>query len=613
MMTNKICVNTRELFDRMVEDLSKEKILVFDTETTGLNISKLKILGISLYNGGNTAYYVPINHYQATQLGEAILPEIKNLLISKELIIAHNIVYDTKVLNKYKIELDTLNWFDTMVAAHLCYEERPAIGLKALAKAELKMDMKQLTDVIEIDKLEFADVEKMSNYSCDDVIATFGLYNMFSKELNEKELMKLFTKIEMPFLKVIKRMEENGVLIDVNRFNAFEKTLVSDIGKIEGEINKVLKLNTQTTLFDKSRLNIDLDSPKQLGDILYNKLQLPIMERTETGQPKTGSDILEKMKDKHPVIPTLIEYRKLKKMLNAFIQPLPKKIDADNRIRASFHDCGTKTGRLSSSDPNLQQLPKEDTYDVRGCFIASPGYKIMAADYSQEELRVAAHICDDPTMIKAFELNQDLHLTVANKVFCLNLNEKELIIGNPEYEAAKKKHKDFRNMSKFISFGLLYGAGPEGLSNLTGKSTAEAKEMMDSFFKQFPNVKQKIKQTEYTVSNFGFVRSMFHRRRNFKKEPRMSKAFRQAFNFLIQGACSDILRKAMIEIDDFIKQNNNESRILMTVHDEIVLEVPEQKVGFYKENIKRIMENTMTLKVKLVAELGEGDSYGEAK
>ncbi len=410
-------------------------------------------------------------------------------------------------------------------------------------------------------------------------------------------------------------MEETGIAIDFKKIQEIELALKKQINEMETEVGKAVGMSTQKTLFGDSKLTIDLDSPHQLGDLLYRKLGLPVLDSTPGGRPKTGSDVLEKLKDMHPVIETIIKYKACRKLLTAFISPLPSRADRDGRVRTSYKDCGTKTGRLSSQNPNMQQLPRNDKeYKIRKCFISSKGKTLLVFDFSQEELRVAAHLTNDPTMLEVYKNNKDLHLTTANKIYKLSLNEAQLTVGTKEYKESKKKYSKERQYSKYVSFGLLYGIGTFGLSRQIGCSDKEAKQIIDDYFKEFPRVKREIELTKRDFIKYGYVKNLFGRYRHSKKEQGQypTRAFRQNFNFRVQGTCADILRVVMIELYKFL-EDKPEAKMLLTVHDEVVFEVPDDKIEYYSKEFKRIMESAVQLKLPLEVEGSSGKNYAEAK
>lgn len=617
---DKILVNTPELFKEFLNTINKD-MFAFDTETTDINIQKLKLCGISFYDGSGTAWYLPFGH--STKEQQLDLEnceyecELSELFNNANLIIGHNLVFDMQVLKKYNIYPENVKWFDTMVAQHLVDEESEK-GLKFLAKYYFGHTMKTYNEVSKNENFANVRIEDAKEYSCDDSIQTFRLYELLSKKIEELDLHKLFYDIEMPFLRCIIDMEQNGILVDNGRIETLKVELKHKLREIESEIAKHLPSKYKSKgLFESENININLGSSKQLSQLLFSDLKLTVKEKSDkTGNASVGIPALKQIVNEHPIIKPLLKYKEYQKLSSAFLEALPKHIEDDGRVHCRFNDVGTVSGRCSSNSPNLQQLPRNDEISIRSCFIAPKGKKFIVFDYAQEELRLTAFLSQDEDMIRAFENGMDSHLVAANKIYHLNLSDAELKDGTPEHKLAKEKFGKLRqNAKSIVSFGILYGMSEFHLSEILGISTGDAKQIIDDYFKASPRIKQLIDNTHNQVRSKGFVRNFYGRYRHFHKENGQYKGntFRQSFNTIIQGFAADFLRASMINILKFIRQNNNEAKLIFTVHDELCVEVPEDKVEFYEKGIKEIMENNLVIRPKLIASSGVGNNYAEAK
>ena len=614
----KILVNTKEKFEQFLIEINK-KGFAFDTETTGLNIQTLKICGMSFCDG-KKSWYLPFGHITSeSQLNiESYCEGLKTLFYNAQILVGHNLVYDMQVLRKYNIYPEKVRWFDTIIAQHLI-NENESKGLKHLAKKYFNYSMETFDEVTNKTKtIENVNPSRAYSYACDDAIMTLKLFVKFKEILKQKDLENLFHNIEMPFLRCIVDMEWNGVEIDKQHLNNLKSQMVDELLKSNNKLISLLPNKyKQQGLFGGYASSFDFNSSKELGKLLYGELGLEKLSLSEkTGEASTGLPVLERLKKQHPIIPVLIEYKKLQKLNTAFLNSLPNHIQQDGRVHCKFNNTGTVTGRLSSSNPNLQQLPKNEEFNFRKCFKATKGYKFLTLDYSQEELRFAAFLSKDRELLESYEKGLDLHLATANKAFHLGLNEKQLTDNTPEFKEAKNKFNKERNNAKALNFGILYGRGPHSLKDVLGITLQEAEKMVKDYFKAYPQLKQAIDKTHQEIRDGGFVRNYFGRYRHFYKDEEgkyPGNCFRQSFNFKIQGACSDLLRIAMVQIRDFLKQNNNEARLIFTVHDEMTLEVPENKAQWYYEEIKKIMENCFEMVPKLVATGEIGDNYGETK
>lgn len=573
-----------------------------DTETTSLRQDEWELLGISFSDGKNSGY-IPVGHKQldGTLLpGQVSLPWLieflnEEVFHEKKKVIAHNFVYDYKVLKTIGVDLYSHEWFDTMVASHLL-DENDKHGLKHLVLKYFGDDYG-----IDIQNASKIPLDEVAVYACKDAYYTYKLSEMFYPRLLEEELDKLFFKIEMPFLRAIGDMELEGVLVDWEKVRATTAQLKKELTSLEEQMYCCLEegYSLQTSLYGDEVYIVgkyNFNSSQQLKEIIINKLGLTIDSTTPSGEASTGKNSLEALRGSHEFIDLLLKHRELSKLKNAFFEPLPRFRQKDDKVRCSFHDTGTRTGRLSSSEPNLQQLPKSSEHlniGTRSCFIAPSGYRMITCDYSGQELRVLAHITGCEPMIKAFKEGADFHQATADR-FGVD-----------------------RTKAKAINFGVAYGKSAYGFSQDWGVTEEEAQKFLDDYFESFPEIKSKIEATIEQVKNQGWVSSLTGRRRRFVPNEQgyhPSSSFRQAFNFLIQGFSADMIRIAAIKCLNLIRRNPSWGlRMIFTVHDEVGFIVKEEHLEEAVRNIKDCFETAVKLRVPLVADVGIGDNYAEAK
>jgi len=592
--------------------LWKQGKFSFDTEVTSLRYTEMDIVGMSFCDGKEACY---IDLWQNPEKEEILerLREIFDLNIKK--LVMHSVKFDLKVLKKFGFEFVTKDIFCTQTAKHLL-DENSKNGLKFLAEKELGVkEVLKWEDV----KDDFK-CQKFYDYAINDSIWTWQLHKIYDKELRWQNLDNLFFDIEMSFQWVLRDLEINGVLVDVEKMAVMEKQLKQMIfdWKIKLLDFAGLKYGIQIHLFcgDKEIISANLNSTKQLIDIIQNKLGLKITEMTDGGKPSVGKKSLEKLKGKHGFIDLLIKFKKAVKMHDSFASTFPSFVESDGRIRTSFNNCVTVTGRLSSSDPNLQQLPKKKSdfpIDFRSCFIAPKGKKLIVIDFSGQELRVCGHVTQDKNMLNAFNNKIDLHLLFSNKLFDLGIIKDALRETHLDYESLKTKYKEQRDIAKNgVSFPLIYGSTAYGISTSLNIPEETAQKYIDEFFDLYPNVKKTIDECYKRVKTQKYVRSGAGRKRRFIEFT--NKAVRQAFNFLIQGYCADLLRIATVEVRKYIRENSNTGlKLIMLVHDELVLECDDEYVDKTVPELKQIIEDSVRLSVNLPVEIGVGDNYSEAK
>ncbi len=600
-----ILVQTLEELEKVLDLLSTKKKIVIDTETTSLDISKLELVGISLCADPGKAYYIPLAHKITFSLEEG--KTLKNLpkketfeLLSQKILrdsnigkIGQNLKFDLEVLHKEGLDINYIS-FDTMLASYVINSNNTK-KLEDLAKRYCNYEMQSISTLIGkgLKQKSFADVsiEDATFYSCEDADYTLRVANVLKKKLNEEDYKDVFSKIEMPLLKVLANMEETGVKINVEHFKKLTKQVEARLAELTQGI------------YDGAGEKFNINSTKELQEV-FRKLKFPVVKKTKGGNPSTDADALEELAKTHELPKLLLEYRELMKLKTTYLETLPKRADpTTSRIHTSFSQASVSTGRLSSSNPNLQNIPKKGCLgsEVRKAFVARKGYKILAADYSQMELRVLAHYSADRNLVSAFKNGEDIHKQTAARVFKIPLG---------------KVTKEQRSVAKTSIYGIIYSIGPEGLARRTGLTKAKGKKFIGDFFMQYPKVKVYIDTMRDFAKQNGFVTTLFHRRRylpkiyseNFQEK---SSGERQAQNTPIQGTAADIMKIAMIAI--YKKLKPLKSSMILQVHDEILVEVYEPELKHVTQIIKDCMEQAVSLKVPLVVDIGVGDNWFDAK
>lgn len=580
----------------LVKTLLEKDSVCFDTETTSLNELEAQLVGISFSYRKGLAYYVPIptKLEQRSQTLELLRPFFESTKVEK---VAHNLKYDYKVLYMHGVQVQE-PYFDTMIAHYLLNPDGRH-GMDYLAQMHLNYEPISLESLIGkkgkgqglFNELP---LETQRDYSCEDADITFQLYELFRPELEKSELLTLFKEVEMPLLQVLAGMELRGVQLDRGWLEKESKDLESDLKALE---EKIFSLSGET---------FNLNSPKQLGDILFERLGLdPKAKKTKSGQYATSEDILQKLSAAHPVIEPILEYRTYQKLKSTYVDALPLQIDAhDSRVHTNFSQTTAATGRLSSLNPNLQNIPIRTLrgQQIRGAFVASKGHRIISADYSQIELRLIAEIAQEQSMIEAFLKGEDIHASTASKLFDV-----------PLQEVTKLQ----RSQAKTVNFGIIYGQGAFGLSQQTGLSRSEAKSMIDAYFATYPNLKSWMANQVEEARQKGYVQTLLGRRRylkdiNSRNFVVRGHAERNAVNAPIQGSAADLIKMAMIRIDRLFNEKNLKTEMLLQVHDELVFESPLEEIETASLLIKTQMEEVYETKVPLLVEVGVGKNWLEA-
>lgn len=575
------CVDTEEKLADLVKKLEQAPAFAFDCETTSLDTFTAEIVGISFCVKPGEAFYVPLREKQ-------ILSILAPLLASDKLKIGHNLKYDIEVLNSHKIQV-TPPHFDTMVAAYLIDPISGGYGLKKTGAQYLgRHEMLKLDELIEKKEGNFSDVplELATEYACTDAEVTFGLYELFREKMKEEGLADLFYKVEMPLLEVLIDLETTGVYVDSSRLNKLAKILKANMSELERHI------------FAIAGEVFNLNSPKQLSYILFEKLKIPVVKRTKTG-PSTNAEVLEELAEKFEIAEKLLEYRQLNKLMSTYVEVLPTLANPKTgRIHASFNQTITATGRLSSSNPNMQNIPirGELGKKVREAFVPQEkGSVILAADYSQIELRILAHLSGDKRLKEAFEKDEDIHQAVAE----------ELGIS--------------RSAAKTVNFGVIYGISDFGLAKSLKIKKTEAAKFIDTYFEKYHGVKTFIDKTIKEAKENGYVTTLLGRKRplpdiNSPNYSLRSFAERTAINTPVQGTAADMIKVAMINIKHKFQMTSaaaDKCQMILQVHDELVFELPESEVKTAQTIIEEEMEKALKLSVPVKVDLMVGKSWGE--
>lgn len=589
-------------------------VFALDTETTDLNYTKLEADGISMCDG-NIAFYIPLSSVFDPESMLDVLADF--LLNDAKGIIFHNAPFDLKVLHKLRIYYEG-PLFDTQVAFHMLDENDKGTSLKNLAVKYLGNNKKVVYNEAASNGV---DSDEFYEYAMNDAIWTYNLCQIFKPMLAEQGLERLFYEIEMPFQYVLMDMSINGIKTDMELNSQLLTDTLRELNKIKIEMYKMAKVPYEVVIdgdgLEEVKSDLNLNSSQQLAEVIEGTFGLTIDVITKKGAKSVGKETLGKLAG-HPFIDLLVKYKIGAKALNSFIRKLHKFVDEDGRVRPSFNNCVCVTGRLSCSDPNLQQLPKtKDEFPIRfrDVFVASKGCKLLVLDFSGQELGLAAHISQDPSLLMAFDPDDpmDCHLNTANELFKLGIPKEIMFKKHAQYEETKEKFDKDRHKGKnSVNFPILYGTTEFGIGKDLQVSEEQAEKYISDFFAAYPLVKEAIDKCTHQLYKFGFVRTMVGRYRRLN--PKFKKSHRQAFNFKIQGLAADMIRLSMIKVRNHINNNPHYgAKILLTIHDEVVLECKEEYAEQLFAEAKYIMENAMKFSIPIEVEGGIADRYGEAK
>ncbi|AYN01643.1 DNA polymerase I [Chryseobacterium sp. 3008163] len=580
----------------LVQNLLKQKAVCFDTETTSLNELEAELVGMSFSYKKGLAYYIPLSEDQGEVLQTL---EIFRPFFEKEdlLKIAHNLKYDYKVLKQYNMTVKGA-MFDTMIAHYLLNPDGRH-GMDYLSEVYLNYKPVSIETLIgkkgkNQGSFRDVDLRTQTDYAAEDADVTFQLYELFAPQLKKENLEDLFYNIEMPLMEVLAKMELEGISLD-------KKWLAQESIDLENDLRQL-----ESKIFEISGEEFNMNSPRQLGDVLFDKMQLdPKAKKTKTGQYATSEDVLQKLASKHEIIQHILEYRTYQKLKSTYVDALPSQIDKDdNRVHTNFSQTTAATGRLASVNPNLQNIPIRTLrgQQIRGAFVSAEGKKIISADYSQIELRLIAEISGEDNMIKAFQDGEDIHASTAAKLFNIPLEEVS---------------KTQRGQAKTVNFGILYGQGAFALAEQTGLSRSEAKQMIEAYYETYPKLKEYMAEQVKRARDIGYVETILGRKRHLKDINSgnfvvRAHAERNAVNAPIQGSAADVVKMAMIKIQKELEKEKLQTKMLLQVHDELVFESPIDEVEVATNIIKTEMENAIETQVPLLVEVGVGKNWLEA-
>jgi DNA polymerase I len=596
------CILTHEQLDKWITKLTNSNKFAFDTETDSLDHIHAKLVGISLSIAPNQAAYIPLAHQYLgvpeqlplDQVLAKLKPILENPKIKK---IAQNIKYDYCVLANYGIKVQGIT-FDTMLESYVL-NSTERHDMDSMASRYLNYKTTTFNELTKLDKkqlpIEAVEIEKTTQYAAEDADITLQLHDKLWPELEKDEkLATLFTDIEMPIAIVLAEMERTGVLVDAQQLNDYSNELTKKLVDLEEELQFLAgeKFNPA--------------SPKQIQAILFDKHHLPVLKKTPKGGPSTSEEVLSELANQYVLPRMILVYRGLAKLKNTYTDRLPLMISpVDHRIHTNYNQIGTVTGRLSSNDPNLQNIPvrNEEGRRIRQAFIAPKGYKIISADYSQIELRIMAHLSQDKSLLSAFAQDKDIHRVTASE-----------ILSKPESEVSSEE----RRQAKAVNFGLIYGMSAFGLAKQINIARKEAQFYIKRYFERYPGVQQYMEDIRQQVAQQGYVETLSGRRLYLPKitSSRVKEkqgAERAAINAPMQGTAADIIKTAMIKVSEWIKTlPADHIKMIMQVHDELIFEVKQEWVDEYCSQIKSIMENCYQLSVPLKVDIGIGDNWDEA-
>jgi DNA polymerase I len=594
-------VQTWEQFDEWLARIDQAELTALDTETTSLDPMVAQLVGLSVSVEPGRAAYIPVAHRGPDvplQLPrDEVLQKLKAWLEdpSKKKVGQH-LKYDEQVLANYGIELNGVE-HDTLLQSYVLESHRPHdmdnLALRHLGAKTIKYEEVAGKGASQIGFDEVA-LEQASSYAAEDADITLRLHQALYPQLaDEHDLLKVYRDIEMPTSRVLRKMERNGVLIDAEKLRQQSNEIAA----------RLIELETEAYVLAEGEFN--LGSPKQIGQIFFEKLQLPVVKKTPSGAPSTDEEVLQKLAEDYPLPKLLLEHRGLSKLKSTYTDKLPRMVNAQTgRVHTNYAQAVAVTGRLASNDPNLQNIPVRTAEGrrIREAFIAAPGHKLVSADYSQIELRIMAHISGDASLLRAFAQGEDIHRATAAEIFSVTPLEVS---------------SDQRRVAKVINFGLIYGMSAFGLAANLGITRDAAKLYIDRYFARYPGVASYMDETRASAKEKGYVQTVFGRRLwlpeiNGGNGPRRQAAERAAINAPMQGTAADLIKMSMIAVQDWLEASKVGTRMIMQVHDELILEVPDSELSEVRKRLPELMCGVAALKVPLVAEVGAGMNWEEA-
>ena len=593
---------TESDFTAWLEKLKSAELFAFDTETTSVDYMKAELVGLSFSIEIGKAAYVPLSHDYLDapeQLDrDWVLLQLKPLLEDKnQAKVGQNLKYDANVLSHYDIQMQGIK-YDTMIASYCYNSVATRHNMDALADKYLGYKTVHFEDIAGkgAKQLTFnqIEIEKAGHYAAEDADITLRLHHaIFPKLVKNADQLSVFNDIEMPLIPVLARMEQHGVLIDSDLLNEQSHAIGTRLQELEVEAHNI------------AGQSFNLASPKQLQKILFEDLKIPVIKKTPKGAPSTAEEVLQELALDYPLPKVILENRGLSKLKSTYTDKLPLLVSKSGRVHTSYQQAVAATGRLSSTDPNLQNIPirSEEGRKIRLAFIAPTNHKIVAIDYSQIELRIMAHLSDDPGLVSAFSEGRDVHKATAAEIFGVDLAEVTT---------------DQRRSAKAVNFGLIYGMSAFGLAKQLDIPRHQAQDYMDKYFERYPNVLAYMEDTRQQATEKGYVETLFGRRLYLpdikaKNAMRRKGAERAAINAPMQGTAADIIKKAMLAVDHWIQlQNDERIKMTMQVHDELVFEIHQDILESTVEKLVELMNNAVSLNVPLIAESGVGDNWEQA-
>ncbi|ELA8115557.1 DNA polymerase I [Vibrio parahaemolyticus] len=590
-------------FNAWLEKLKAAELFAFDTETDSLDYMVANLVGLSFAIDEGMAAYVPVAHDYLDapeQLDrDWVLEQLKPILEDDaQAKVGQNLKYDASVLARYGIEMKGIK-YDTMLASYVYNSVGGKHDMDSLALRFLQHSCISFEQIAGKGKNQLTfnqiELEQASPYAAEDADVTLRLHNrLFANIEQDEKLKSVYEEIEMPLVPVLSRIERTGVLIDDMKLSAQSVEIAARLEELE---HKAYEIAEQ---------EFNMNSPKQLQAILFEKMGLPVVKKTPSGTPSTNEEVLQELALDYPLPKLILEYRGLAKLKSTYTDKLPKMINpSTGRVHTSYHQAVTATGRLSSTDPNLQNIPirNEEGRRIRQAFVAPAGYKILAVDYSQIELRIMAHLSGDQALLDAFRDGKDIHAATAAEIMGVSIDQVS---------------SEQRRRAKAVNFGLIYGMSAFGLAKQLGIPRGEAQAYMDKYFERYPGVMQYMEDTRSAAADKGYVETIFGRRLHLpeiksRNGMRRKAAERAAINAPMQGTAADIIKKAMLLVDQWIQEEGNgRVKLLMQVHDELVFEVEESSLSEIESKVQKLMESAAELKVPLVAEAGHGDNWDQA-
>ncbi|HCD1285181.1 TPA: DNA polymerase I [Vibrio parahaemolyticus] len=590
-------------FNAWLEKLKAAELFAFDTETDSLDYMVANLVGLSFAIDEGIAAYVPVAHDYLDapeQLDrDWVLEQLKPILEDDaQAKVGQNLKYDASVLARYGIEMKGIK-YDTMLASYVYNSVGGKHDMDSLALRFLQHSCISFEQIAGKGKNQLTfnqiELEQASPYAAEDADVTLRLHNrLFANIEQDEKLKSVYEEIEMPLVPVLSRIERTGVLIDDMKLSAQSVEIAARLEELEQKAYEI------------AEQEFNMNSPKQLQAILFEKMGLPVVKKTPSGTPSTNEEVLQELALDYPLPKLILEYRGLAKLKSTYTDKLPKMINpSTGRVHTSYHQAVTATGRLSSTDPNLQNIPirNEEGRRIRQAFVAPAGYKVLAVDYSQIELRIMAHLSGDQALLDAFRDGKDIHAATAAEIMGVSIDQVS---------------SEQRRRAKAVNFGLIYGMSAFGLAKQLGIPRGEAQAYMDKYFERYPGVMQYMEDTRSAAADKGYVETIFGRRLHLpeiksRNGMRRKAAERAAINAPMQGTAADIIKKAMLLVDQWIQEEGNgRVKLLMQVHDELVFEVEESSLSEIESKVQKLMESAAELKVPLVAEAGHGDNWDQA-